>query len=107
MLVQSLGLEDPLEKDMATHSGILAWKIPWSEESGGWATLCRVTTEATWRAHISITPWHGRLKEELSSPIEKKMFISYSPSSLTHRTHMSLLLRKCLERRLLLLAVLC
>ena len=33
--VQSLGQEDPLEKDMATHSGILAWKIPWTEESGG------------------------------------------------------------------------
>ena len=33
--VQSLGGEDPLEKGMATHSGILAWKIPWTEEPGG------------------------------------------------------------------------
>ena len=33
--VQSLGLEDPLEKDMATHSSILAWRIPWTEESMG------------------------------------------------------------------------
>ena len=33
--VQSLGQEDPLEKDMATHSSILAWKIPWTEEPGG------------------------------------------------------------------------
>ena len=33
--VQSLGQEDPLEKGMATHSGILAWIIPWTEESGG------------------------------------------------------------------------
>ena len=32
--VQSLGLEDPLEKDMATHSNILAWKIPQMEEPG-------------------------------------------------------------------------
>ena len=32
--VQSLGREDPLEKEMATHSSILAWKIPWSEEPG-------------------------------------------------------------------------
>ena len=32
--VQLLGWEDPLEKDMATHSSILAWKIPWTEESG-------------------------------------------------------------------------
>ena len=33
--VQSLGLEDPLEKGMATHSSILAWEIPWTEEPGG------------------------------------------------------------------------
>ena len=33
--VQSLGWEDPLEKDMATRSSILAWRIPWTEETGG------------------------------------------------------------------------
>ena len=33
--VRSLGGEDPLEKEMATHSGILAWEIPWTEEPGG------------------------------------------------------------------------
>jgi len=33
--VQSLGQEDPLEKGMATHSSILAWEIPWTEEPGG------------------------------------------------------------------------
>ena len=32
--VQSLGQEDPLEKEMATHSNILVWKIPWTEEPG-------------------------------------------------------------------------
>ena len=32
--VQSLGQEDPLEKEMATHSNILAWEIPWTEEPG-------------------------------------------------------------------------
>ena len=32
--VQSLGSEDPLEKGMATHSSILAWRIPWTEEAG-------------------------------------------------------------------------
>ena len=32
--VRSLGQEDPLEKEMATHSRILAWKIPWTEEPG-------------------------------------------------------------------------
>ena len=35
MGVRSLGQEDPLEKDMATHSSILAWRIPWTEERGG------------------------------------------------------------------------
>ena len=33
--VPSLGWEDPLEKGMATHSSILAWRIPWTEETGG------------------------------------------------------------------------
>ena len=33
--VQSMGWEDPLEKGMATHSSILAWTIPWTEEPGG------------------------------------------------------------------------
>ena len=33
--VQSLGQEDSLEKEMATHSSILAWRIPWTEEPGG------------------------------------------------------------------------
>ena len=32
--VQSLGREDPLEKEMVTHSSILAWKIPWTEKAG-------------------------------------------------------------------------
>ena len=35
MRVRSLGPEDPLEQEMATHSSILAWKIPWTEEPGG------------------------------------------------------------------------
>ena len=33
--LRSLGQEDPLEKEMATHSSILAWEIPWTEEPGG------------------------------------------------------------------------
>ena len=33
--VRSLGQEDPLEKEMATHSSILTWRIPWTEEPGG------------------------------------------------------------------------
>ena len=37
--VQSLGWEDPLEKEMATHSSILAWETPWTEEPGGLQSL--------------------------------------------------------------------
>ena len=33
--VRSLGQEDPLEKEMATHSSVLAWRIPWMEKPGG------------------------------------------------------------------------
>ena len=35
MWVRSLGQEDPLEKEMATHSSIIAWKIPWTKKPGG------------------------------------------------------------------------
>ena len=39
MLVQSLGQEDPLEKEGATCSSVLTWKIPWTEEPGGLQSL--------------------------------------------------------------------
>ena len=35
VLVRSLGWKDPLEEEMETHSSILAWEIPWTEETGG------------------------------------------------------------------------
>ena len=39
MQVQSLGREDPLKKEMATHCSIFAWEIPWTEELGGLQSL--------------------------------------------------------------------
>jgi len=45
MQILSLGLEDPLEKDMATHCSILAWEIPWTEEPGG---LQSVGSQSVW-----------------------------------------------------------
>ena len=42
--VRSLGREDPLEKEMATHSRILAWRIPWTKEPGG----LRSTDSQSW-----------------------------------------------------------
>jgi len=41
--VQSLGQEDPLEKEMATHCSILAWEIPWTEEPGRLQSMGSVT----------------------------------------------------------------
>ena len=43
--VQSLGWEDPLEEGMATHSSILAWRIPWIEKPGPWGHKESDTTE--------------------------------------------------------------
>ena len=49
MQVQSLNREDPLEEDMATHSSILAWRVPWTEKPGRLQStgLQTDTTEAT------------------------------------------------------------
>ena len=52
--VQSLGGEDPPEKEMATHSSILAWRIPWTEEAGGLQSMgsqrVKVLLEAVYSA---------------------------------------------------------
>ena len=64
--VQSLGREDPLEKEMATHSSTLAWRIPWREEPGrlqsmgsqrvghDWATLLTLLTWDSWSFNIDV-----------------------------------------------------
>ena len=48
MLVQSLGQEDPLEEEMATHSGILAWKILWTEKPGGLQSMGSQRVRHNW-----------------------------------------------------------
>ena len=63
--VQSLGWEDPLEKEMATHSSILAWEILWTEESGEQQTV------------------HGgrkRIGHVLATEQQQKCFMSFSSS---------------------------
>ena len=50
--VQSLGREDPLEKEMAIHSSILAWRIPWTEEFGGLQSTGRKESDMTERLHF-------------------------------------------------------
>ena len=51
MWVQSLGWEDPLKQEMETHSSIFPWKIPWTEEPGGYSLwVCKESdmTEHAW-----------------------------------------------------------
>ena len=50
--VQSLGREDPLEKEMAIHSSILAWKIPWTENLAGYSSRGRKESDTTERLHF-------------------------------------------------------
>ena len=45
--VQSIRQEDPLEKEMATHSSILAWRIPWTEEPGGLQSMAHKELDMT------------------------------------------------------------
>ena len=49
--VRSLAREDTLEKEMATHSSILAWRIPWMEELGGLESMGRKELDTTERLH--------------------------------------------------------
>ena len=48
--IRALGWEDPLEKEMATHSSILAWEIPWTEEPGGLQSM-GLQKNQTWLRH--------------------------------------------------------
>ena len=53
MWVRSLGWEGPLEKEMATHSRVLAWRIPWTEDPGGlrpWG--CKESDTTEWLTHV-------------------------------------------------------
>ena len=53
--VRSLGLEDPLEKEMATHSSILAWKIPWTEEPGRLQSMGLQRVGHDWATSFSLS----------------------------------------------------
>ena len=55
--IQSLGGEDPLEKEMAAHSSILGWEIPWTEEPGGLLSIGSQKSQtqlSNWTAEVSI-----------------------------------------------------
>ena len=53
--VRSLGQEDPLEKEMATNSGILAWRLPWTEEAGGLESMWSQRVGNNWATNTFIS----------------------------------------------------
>ena len=59
--VQSLGQEDPLKEEMATHSSILDWKIPWMVEPGGLQSLGLQRVKHDWAHGMHTLPSHGSL----------------------------------------------
>ena len=82
--VWSLGWEDPLEEDMAIHSSILAWRIPWTEEPGGLQSLVSKKIRHDWSglAHMHRPHWQpGPLEAESlgwEDPLEEGMAIHSS-----------------------------
>ena len=62
--VRSLGREDPLEKEMATHSSILAWRIPWMEELGGLQSMGHKESDTTERLHFHLLNIHHLVETE-------------------------------------------
>ena len=54
MRVQSLGQEDPLEEEMATHSSIFAWRLPWTEEAGRLQSMGSQRIGHSWKKIVSL-----------------------------------------------------
>ena len=68
MKVQFLVWEDPLEKEMATHSSTLAWKIPWTEEPGRLQSMGRKESDMTERLHFHFSL--SRIGEGNGNPLQ-------------------------------------
>ena len=78
MYIWSLGREDPLEKEMVTHSSILAWRIPWTEEPGGLQS-----TGSQRVGHDWATSLHFSLLAILWNSAFKWVYLSFSPLPFT------------------------
>ena len=81
ILCFSLGQEDPLEKEMAMHSGTLAWKIPWMEEPGGhcpWGCKESAMTERIHSLTHSLLSWCDPLPLLRMNRISQKQWMSFS-----------------------------
>ena len=75
--VQSLGQEDLLEKSMVTHSSILAWRIPWTEEPGGLQSVQGVTKSRTGMKQLSM---HAQRNKSLYFGVSYRLFHKNLPS---------------------------
>ena len=100
--VRPLGWEDPLEKDMATRSRMLACKIPWTEEPGGCSPWGRQESDLTGRLESTRTPTTMKLTEQ--APAISK--VSFHPPSTSNFYLIQTLRRKMaaaasLEERIL------
>ena len=84
--VWSLGWEDPLEKEMATHSSILAWKISWTEEPGGLQSMGRQesgTTERLTQHIVMLNPCKPKNQKLVSLfGINQSWLCKYSPNQM-------------------------
>ena len=93
--VRSLGWEDPLEKEMATHSSNLAWKIPWTEEPGGLQSMESQRVGHDWETSLSPTFTILRfyikvLWVELSPPTPKGYIKALTPQYFRVRPHLEI-----------------
>ena len=88
----SLGLEVPLEKEMATHSSILAWEVPWTEEPGGlqsmgsqesWTRFSGETTKLTNDNNNVKKSWKQEVTEGILWPCFYKMKMARNLSPIT------------------------
>ena len=85
--VPSLVQEDPLEKEMATHSSILAWEIPWTEEHGG---VQSSSVQSLSRVRLFVTPLTAAHQASLSLAISRSLPKFMSIASLMPSSHLIL-----------------
>ena len=100
--VRSLGWEDPLEKEMATHSSILAWKIPWTEEPGGLQSTGLQRVRHDWATSLSLWLTERQARDLTVWLVVKKPGLSglgpvVCPLRLLRGAHLNI---ACCQRRL-------
>ena len=108
--VQSLGQEDPLEKEMATHSSILAWRIPWTEESGGLQSIESQRVGHDWATELNWIRWQIWKTQQWTQGWKRSVFITIPKKgnvkecsnyrTITLISHASKVMLKILQARL-------